>query len=649
MGIIRAEKLGYDYVEYREDDESPEVTHALRDVSLDVKEGEFIAVLGHNGCGKSTLARQINALLVPTEGTMWIDSMNTAESKDLWKIRQMAGMVFQNPDNQIISSVVEEDVGFGPENLGVETDEIWRRVDRALEQTGMIAYRKQSPNRLSGGQKQRVAIAGVMAMKPRCIVLDEPTAMLDPNGRREVIRAVRDLNRKEGVTVILITHYMEEVIDADRLFVMDEGKIVMSGAPREVFSDVDRLKALRLDVPQVTLLAHELIGRGMDLDPGILSREEFVDAICALPWAKRAASSAETAGDVRTREKTGGDARTREKTAGAPMADRHDARNTNEKLYNIDNEAAEDSSLRLEDVSYLYGAGTAYETRALDHVTLTIPQGQFVGVIGHTGSGKSTLVQQFNALLRPTEGRVLFHGQDVWGGGYDRRTLRFHVGLVFQYPEHQLFENDVLTDVCFGPKNQGLEKEECIRRAKEALRQTGVPEELFSSSPFELSGGQKRRVAVAGVLAMNPDVLILDEPTAGLDPRGRDEMFDVIERMRAERNMTIILVSHSMEDVARHVDRLIVMNGGKAVFDGPPRSVFAHYKELETMGLAAPQVTYVMHALAERGLPVAATAMTVEEARDEILAACDAAVGDEILDACNEAPAAGDERRRTES
>jgi energy-coupling factor transporter ATPase len=265
MGIIRAEKLGYDYVEYREDDESPEVTHALRDVSLDVKEGEFIAVLGHNGCGKSTLARQINALLVPTEGTMWIDSMNTAESKDLWKIRQMAGMVFQNPDNQIISSVVEEDVGFGPENLGVETDEIWRRVDRALEQTGMIAYRKQSPNHLSGGQKQRVAIAGVMAMKPRCIVLDEPTAMLDPNGRREVIRAVRDLNRKEGVTVILITHYMEEVIDADRLFVMDEGKIVMSGAPREVFSDVDRLKALRLDVPQVTLLAHELIGRGMDL------------------------------------------------------------------------------------------------------------------------------------------------------------------------------------------------------------------------------------------------------------------------------------------------------------------------------------------------------------------------------------------------
>jgi energy-coupling factor transporter ATPase len=617
MGIIRAEKLGYDYVEYREDDESPEVTHALRDVSLDVKEGEFIAVLGHNGCGKSTLARQINALLVPTEGTMWIDSMNTAESKDLWKIRQMAGMVFQNPDNQIISSVVEEDVGFGPENLGVETDEIWRRVDRALEQTGMIAYRKQSPNHLSGGQKQRVAIAGVMAMKPRCIVLDEPTAMLDPNGRREVIRAVRDLNRKEGVTVILITHYMEEVIDADRLFVMDEGKIVMSGAPREVFSDVDRLKALRLDVPQVTLLAHELIGRGMDLDPGILSREEFVDAICALPWAKRAASSA--------------------KTAGASMSDRHDARNTNEKLYNLDNEAAEDSSLRLEDVSYLYGAGTAYETRALDHVTLTIPQGQFVGVIGHTGSGKSTLVQQFNALLRPTEGRVLFHGQDVWGGGYDRRTLRFHVGLVFQYPEHQLFENDVLTDVCFGPKNQGLEKEECIRRAKEALRQTGVPEELFSSSPFELSGGQKRRVAVAGVLAMNPDVLILDEPTAGLDPRGRDEMFDVIERMRAERNMTIILVSHSMEDVARHVDRLIVMNGGKAVFDGPPRSVFAHYKELETMGLAAPQVTYVMHALAERGLPVAATAMTVEEARDE------------ILDACNEAPAAGDERRRTES
>ena len=242
MGIIRARKLGYDYYEYREDQENPEIHTALKNVDLDIEEGSFIAVLGHNGCGKSTLAKQINALLVPTEGTIWIDSMNTAEGDDLWKIRQEAGMVFQNPDNQIIATVVEEDVGFGPENIGIGTEEIWRRVDQALEDTGMVAYRKHSPNKLSGGQKQRVAIAGIMAMKPKCIVLDEPTAMLDPNGRKEVIAAVSALNRQEGVTIILITHYMEEVVDADLLFVMDEGQIVMSGTPREVFTQVEKLK-----------------------------------------------------------------------------------------------------------------------------------------------------------------------------------------------------------------------------------------------------------------------------------------------------------------------------------------------------------------------------------------------------------------------
>ena len=280
MGIIRAEKLGYDYVEYPDDEsQEPEVNHAVIDVSLDIAPGQFIAILGHNGSGKSTLAKHMNALLTPSEGTMWIDAMDTRDDDDLWKIRQEAGMVFQNPDNQIVSSVVEEDVGFGPENIGVPTDEIWRRVDDALEATGMIAYRKHSPNKLSGGQKQRVAIAGVMAMKPKCIILDEPTAMLDPNGRKDVIRAVTDLNRKEHVTVILITHYMEEVTGADRVFVMDEGRLVMQGTPREVFSRVEELKELRLDVPQVTMLAWELKKAGLDLPDGILTIDEFIEAI----------------------------------------------------------------------------------------------------------------------------------------------------------------------------------------------------------------------------------------------------------------------------------------------------------------------------------------------------------------------------------
>lgn len=280
MGIIRTLKLGFDYLKYDEDGNVLDTQRAVNDVSIDIKPGEFVAVLGHNGSGKSTLAKHMNALLLPTEGTLWVDGTDTAKEPELWKIRQKAGMVFQNPDNQIIGTVVEEDVGFGPENMGVPTEDIWKRVDDSLKKVGMTAYRSHSPNKLSGGQKQRVAIAGVMAMRPQCIVLDEPTAMLDPNGRKEVLEAVRDLNKKEKVTVILITHYMEEVIQADRVFVMDSGNLVMEGTPREIFSQVDTLKSYRLDVPQVTLLAHELKNAGVNIPDGILTTEELVNALC---------------------------------------------------------------------------------------------------------------------------------------------------------------------------------------------------------------------------------------------------------------------------------------------------------------------------------------------------------------------------------
>ena len=360
----------------------------------------------------------------------------------------------------------------------------------------MIEYRHHSPNKLSGGQKQRVAIAGVVAMEPKCIVLDEPTAMLDPNGRKEVLRAVEELRRREKVTVILITHYMEEVVDADRVIVMDQGNVVMEGTPREIFSRVEELKKYRLDVPQVTLLAYEL---------------------------------------------------------------------------------------------------------------------------QHTGSGKSTLIQHFNGLIKATSGVLKYNGENIYGEQYDLRKLRSQVGLVFQYPEHQLFETDVITDVCFGPKNQGLSPEECKERAREALKLVGFPEELYEVSPFDLSGGQKRRVAIAGVLAMHPQVLVLDEPTAGLDPKGRDEILDQIALLHEKKDMTVILVSHSMEDIAKYVERIIVMNRGEKMYDGTPREVFAHYKELEAVGLAAPQVTYIMNALRENGILVSSEATTVEEAADEIL------------------------------
>lgn len=278
-------------------------------------------------------------------------------------------------------------------------------------------------------------------------------------------------------------------------------------------------------------------------------------------------------------------------------------------------------SLKLEHVNYIYSPGTAYEIHALKDICLELKSGEFVGLIGHTGSGKSTLVQHLNGLVKATEGRILFHGEDIYGAGYDMRRLRSKVGLVFQYPEHQLFEVDVLSDVCFGPRNQGLTKEEAEEKARAALAMVGLGEKFYHQSPFELSGGQKRRAAIAGVLAMEPEILVLDEPTAGLDPRGRDEILDQISLLHKERGISIVLVSHSMEDVARYVKRIVVMNQGEVLFDDAPQEVFRHYKELEEVGLAAPQVTYIMHALKEKRLSVDENATTIEEARDSILAA----------------------------
>ena len=292
-------------------------------------------------------------------------------------------------------------------------------------------------------------------------------------------------------------------------------------------------------------------------------------------------------------------------------------------------------SIELKNITYTYSPGTAYEIHALKDINLEIPDGQFIGVIGHTGSGKSTLIQHLNALIRPTSGSVLYNGEDVWEEKYDRRKLRSQVGLVFQYPEHQLFESDVLSDVCFGPMNQGMSREEAEAEAKKAILQVGFKEKNFSKSPFELSGGQKKRVAIAGVLAMNPKILILDEPTAGLDPKGRDEILDQISELHKARGITIILVSHSMEDVAKYVERLIVVNRGQIAFDDTPREVFSHYQELEAMGLAAPQITYIMHALKQKGLKVDPNATTVEEARDDILRALKEA-GSPLLKGGNE-------------
>ena len=586
MSMIKTENLIFEY-EKRDDEGNVIGAHrAIDEVNLDIKPGQFIAILGHNGSGKSTLAKHMNAILTPTDGTIWVDGKDTQKEENIWDVRQSAGMVFQNPDNQIIGTVVEEDVGFGPENLGVPTEEIWERVEQSLKSVGMIEYRHHSPNKLSGGQKQRVAIAGVVAMRPKCIVLDEPTAMLDPNGRKEVLRTVEELRKKEKVTVILITHYMEEVIGADRVIVMDKGHVVMDGSAKEIFSQVELLKKYRLDVPQVTLLAHELRERGISIPNGILTVEELVSAL---------------------------------DNCNHQNVDHNHSENVNES--NIKINRARTPILKMEHIEYVYSPGNAYEKKALKDICLDIFEGEFVGVIGHTGSGKSTLIQHLNGLLKATSGKLYFQGKNIYEPKYNLRDLRNEVGLVFQYPEHQLFEEDVLSDVCFGPKNQGLSEDECRKRALEALKLVGLEEKYYESSPFELSGGQKRRVAIAGVLAMKPKVLVLDEPTAGLDPKGRDEILDQIAHLQKEGNLTVILVSHSMEDIAKYVDRIVVMNRGTKMYDEEPQEVFAHYEELEKVGLAAPHVTYIMHALKEKGMPVNVKVTTIEEATLEIIKA----------------------------
>lgn len=583
MSMIQTKQLVFEYQKHDDEGNVIGTYRAIDDINLDIQPGQFIAILGHNGSGKSTLAKHMNAILTPSEGTMWVDGKDTKKEEHIWEVRQSAGMVFQNPDNQIIGTVVEEDVGFGPENLGVSTEEIWKRVEESLSAVGMIEYRHHSPNKLSGGQKQRVAIAGVVAMRPKCIVLDEPTAMLDPNGRQEVLHCVEELRKRENVTVILITHYMEEVVGADRVIVMDKGHVVMDGTTREVFSQVELLKQYRLDVPQVTLLAHELKQKGYAIPDGILTTNEFLDALsrCA---------------DVR-----GTDSRRVKDAQG---------------VGGCENEVP---ILKMEHVNYVYSPGNAFEKHALKDMNLDIFEGEFLGIIGHTGSGKSTLIQHLNGLLRATDGAIYYKNENIYSEKYNLKELRNNVGLVFQYPEHQLFEMDVLTDVSFGPKNQGCSPEEARQRAIEALQLVGLPEKYYESSPFDLSGGQKRRVAIAGVLAMKPKVLVLDEPTAGLDPKGRDEILEQIAYLQKESHITVILVSHSMEDIAKYVDRIVVMNRGSKMYDGKPKDVFAHYKELETVGLAAPQVTYIMHALAKRGFPVNVEATTLQEAIETIL------------------------------
>ncbi|MBR6274171.1 MAG: energy-coupling factor transporter ATPase [Lachnospiraceae bacterium] len=586
MSLISIQNLFHEFAKHNEEGEKIGSFNALDGVSMDVEKGDFIAILGRNGSGKSTLAKHINALLYPSAGKVYVADNDTEDDDKLLEIRQTAGMVFQNPDNQIIATVVEEDVAFGPENLGVPGRELRLRVDEALEKVRMTEFAGKDPGKLSGGQKQRVAIAGVLAMKPECIILDEPTAMLDPIGRKEVLEAVHELNRDEKMTVILVTHHMNEVTGADKVFVMDSGKVAAYGTPHEIFSDAAKIKALGLDVPQVTEIADMLRENGVDLG-NVIDIPEFV------------ASFREKFDHVK-----------------------HGRTSINPEIPDFTEKQQKENvtpQLSLKNVSYVYAPGTSFEKTAVNSVSFDIKKGEFVAIIGHTGSGKSTLITMLNALEKPSTGKILYEGSDIQDEDYDRRNLRAKVGLVFQYPDHQLFEETIYKDVAFGPTNLGLTKEEINQRVRKSLTLVGIPEEQYNDSPMELSGGQKKRVTIAGVLAMQPEVLILDEPTAGLDPAGRDDILSKIDEIHESTGCTIVWVSHSMESVAKHADRIIVLNNGHVEYDDMPLKVFAHAEELEKIGLSVPEATKLMYTLKEAGFDVSTDIITSEDSCREIL------------------------------
>ena len=588
MSIISIKNLIYEYFRRDDEDQVTEIVQAVAGVSFNVEEGEFVAILGTNGSGKSTLAKHLNGLLKPTEGTVIIDGKNTADDQSIWEVRKNAGMVFQNPDNQIIGTLVEEDVAFGPENLGLSTENIWNRVLDSLESVGMTSYRTYSPNKLSGGQKQRVAIAGILAMEPKCIILDEATAMLDPEGRKSILETISKLNQEKKITIILITHHMDEVLFADKVYVMDKGKAVMSGTPRQIFANPQKLWNMGLDVPEVTKIAKILENGGLNIGSEVLSNEELVNKLSKCIKDTRDYENLRKEKQMYIKEST--------------------RKEVNPK-----------QAIILSNVGYTYEQGTINENVALQDITISIGKGEFVGVVGHTGSGKSTLMQTLNGLIKPSSGTIYFNGEDIYEKDYDISQLREKVGLVFQYPEHQLFAETVFTDVCFGPSNLNLSQLECQKRAFDAIAAVGLDENCYDLSPFQLSGGQKRRVAIAGVLAMEPDYLILDEPAAGLDPRGKEEIFALLNKLHYEKNITIVIVSHCMEDVAEYAERVIVLNEGHIAYDDTTDKVFSHVEELEDMGLGVPEITNIMKDLYDARIAVRTDIYRRNQGIEEIL------------------------------
>lgn len=591
-------------------------TKALDGIDLTIEDGEFFCILGGNGSGKSTFAKHLNVLLQPDAGTVRINGMDASDPELVYDIRSTAGMVFQNPDDQLVATLVEDDVAFGPENLGVESAQIAQRVREALKAVGLVGFERHETHALSGGQKQRVALAGVLAMEPRVLILDEASSMLDPRGRKGLMKACHALHER-GMTIVMITHFMEEAAEADRVAVFQAGRVAMLGTPEKILTRADELAQLNLDMPASCCLGRALREKGVP----VCAQVREADMVAEITQAYTERSGLDIA-----ERPSASDSHVLDNGFSAP-----------------DGIAASEPVIEISHLSYSYSLSARERRRwhkrsavegasnkqalwgndpsspwALRDVSLTVRRGEFLGLAGHTGSGKSTLVQHLNGLIRPQEGSVYALGLDLVNKK-DAAAVKAKVGVVFQYPERQLFAETVVQDVAFGPHNLGLSQAEVARRVASSLTRVGLDlATIGEKSPFELSGGQQRRVAFAGVLAMEPEVLVLDEPMAGLDPAARRDFLELIDRLH-HGGLTVVMVSHSMDDLANCCDRVVVMNEGAVFAEGTPAQVFAHADELKSIGLGVPAAQRMALALAEAGVPLRCDGLyTVESLADEL-------------------------------
>ena len=577
--MIKIRDLAFEYFERDEEGYLTDMINAIRGINFDAKKGEIIGIVGKNGSGKSTFAKILNRLLLPIEGTVIIGGRDALEEENILDVRKTVGMVFQNPDDQLIGSIVAEDVAFGAENIGVPGYKLWKRVLSSIEQAGLTVYGAKSKdvadrriNELSGGEKQKVALAGVLAVEPKCIVLDEATSMLDPKSRWDIIRLMKKLQEELGITIIMITHMMEELIIANTIYVMHQGKIVMRGRKEAIFSEGEKLMQYGLDLPPVVELKNKLYEEHIISDQYIYTVDGIVNRIkMEYPNAFE---------------------------KGITLPDNIDSHNKIDPV----------NAILMDKVCFSYG-----EKEVLKDVSLSVGKGEYVAVVGSTGSGKSTLLSHIPRLLKPSSGTVYVDGIDVCDRTTDIRKLRCKIGYVFQYPEQQLFAKNVYEDVVFGPRNVGISKVEAEKRAYEAIKLVGLPDDIYDMPISKLSGGQKRRVALAGVLAMKPEYLILDEPVAGLDPEGKREMLDIIDTLHKEVGITILMVSHDIESVATYADRVIVVDKGEIVYSGAPANAFyAIWKNSSDKTYNLPVMMQVLIKLRQSGLPVECFATSME-------------------------------------